>query len=369
MPHSDPSGRTNLLINTGDGEYPRYFDELGRMTDAAIGWAAGWQNYAFAPGQVTSYLELLKSVFGILRRRYHFESNDPLMVDRTESGFPTTYTMTRVKVDRESTRRTELDARALRDLFLDYLFRHGVANDELRNEIARAEYRDALREHAGSFDPLFTLLAFDQLEQAGSNRKYRIVWGTYNELRNWPCVHGLIFTDRTGTMSDTTGAGFAELRKVLAFESKHYASVNRMAIHIDDALPGISPEVLSRVTIGPLHMPGITVQDDVWSPFLAQHASEEDFLLEVVVDHLIAKETTKPSILAGFGIGQQHPKQVFAVNRSDPLCESRGASDVERFVCLTHHLARIIHAGNHGLPAETLSGTTLKTYDSQGETL
>lgn len=369
MPNSDPDGRTNLLINTGDGEYTRYFDELDRMTDAAIGWAAGWQNYAFALGQVTPYLELLKSVFGILRRRYYFESNDPMMVDRTESGFPTTYTMTRVKVDREARRSTELDARALRDLFLDHLFKHGVANDELRNEISRAEYRDALREHVASFDPTFTLLSFEQLERTGSAKKYRVVWGTYNDLKNLPCVHSLILTDQAGTMSGVNDEVFRELRNVLAFESRHYASVNRMALHIDDALPNLSPEVLSRVTIGPLHMPGISVHDDVWSPFLVRHSTEEDFLLEVVIDHLIAKETTRPHFLSGLGIGQQHPRQVFAVNRNDPLCDSRGASEVERFMCLTHHLARVIHEGDHGLPAAALQDTILQTYNSEGDKL
>lgn len=370
MSHADVAERSNMLINTGNGEYNRYFSELDRMLHAASGWASSWQNYAFSSGQAVSYIDVLRGLFDLLHQRYCFETNDPLMIDRTASGFPGAYTMSRVGVDRENRSTSTLDAHALRDLFLDDLFRQGTCNDELRNEIARADYQDAITGRFRAFNARFMLSDFKILKRDGEQLQCQIVWGTFNQLKNVPCVHSMVFTYRgTQDIERINSKAFKELVDVLAFESQSYGSVGMMVQHIDDTLPDVSPEILSRVTIGPLHMPGITQQDDVWAPLLQQQGTDDDFLLEIVVDHVYAKATRQPHMLSGLGIGLQHPKQVFAINRRDQLCDQRGASVVERFICLTHPLARAVHSDSYELPGGVLENTTLITYTKEGEKL
>lgn len=370
MVHASTATRTNLFTNTGDGSYERYFYELNRMLSATANWSDSWQQYAFDTGHLRPYLERLTEMISCIHRRYRFEADDPLMIDRSASGFPSSYTMTRLGVDRKQGVGARLSAAAARDLFVDQLFKTGTVSTVLQNEIAKAEYHEALVAMSVPFDSRFDLIAFERLDDHADTSKYRIVWGTFNQTRNVPCVHSMVFTyDGDKVIEKQRSREFKELSKVLAFESQSYASVGLMAQHIDEALPDVSLEVFSRVTLGPVHVPGITDQDDVWTPVLEKHGTDDDFVFEMIVDHLYVRETKRPGLLAGLGIVTARPQKVFAINRGDPVCNERGASEVEQFACLTHALARTIDGGTDVLPAEIRARTRLITYTKEGEML
>jgi hypothetical protein len=345
-----------LLVNTGDGRYMRYFAQLDRALSTVIAWASEWSQGALCARDCTDYLRGLQACYGILRGRFAFDANDPLMVDVSHAGYPHNYMLARVAVDRKNiavqAAGTRITTEQLKRVFLDHIFRTGEANPSILHAIACAQYADVFASMGGEFDPRF--MCEGPIQESAT--RYRVQWGSFDPRLNIPTLYGMVFSV-TGEAGESL---FAELLLVLRHESRVDRSIAMLAHYIDTAIEDVHPLFVTRVTLGPLFLPGFTMGDVVWQQLLEKHAAPDEFIMEIVADHTYSVDTQKPSARAvSFGVSPAET-QVYAVEKADQLCFERGAHAVERIVVLPHRIVQILSE------EETLNGYTLVPYGKEG---
>jgi hypothetical protein len=358
-----------LLINTGGGEYLQYFAKLDRALQTLSFWLSVWSGGALHAEQLVPYLGGLRASYRMLKSRFMFEVDDPLMVDFSESGFPHSYMLARLDVDRTEVgdavlHQNNLNTEQLKRVFLDTLFKTGKPNPALLNAVAVAQYR----EHLGSgntFDPRFHCGEIVEHRGAQDSVLYRIQWASFDSQINVPAFYGMVFECQHERVQHV----HADLVRILRHESRAGKSIALLAHHIDTGTEFIRPKFLSRAIVGPLYFPRLSSDDSSWSTLFSKGSDEGGYVAEVTVDHTHASEVRTPSRLAvSFGVSASQT-QVFAINSQDPLCYERGASEVERIALVPHELAQRITAGESEATRTILEQYRLVPFGQKGELL
>ena len=349
-----------LLVNNGDGRFARYFADLERALRLAEAWARGYTGGSIDGSWHTNYLRGLAACFTMLRSRYTFESNDSILVDLAHSGYPHSYTLSRIASDRAEALAEHLKSELLgvaeyKQVFLDELFSTGSVSATLLNRIACAHYAHVVTMMDAAFDPRFMCGEPTSIEL--SKKRYRLQWDAFDPTQNLPVLCGMVF-EYSGV--DLTRA-LAGLKLVLRHETGAGMSVAALAESIDTGVADIRPLALTRATIGPLHLPGFTSGHDVSSDIPEAH---DEVLVEIIVDETHALASKKTSSLAvRFGVVPAE-RQVYAIRVADPLCYERGAAAVERIIILPH---RVLQSMSNEERRKEERLYTFVPYTQQGE--
>jgi hypothetical protein len=358
---SQTPGGAVLLSNTGDGRYARYFAEFERALRITASWARCWSGGALQGAGHSEYVRGLMACFTLLQSRFTFETNDSLMVDLKNSGYPHSYMLGRLAADRtqalaDHLKGGGLDSVSLKQVFLNDLFETGEVNSALLNRIACARYAEVVAGMDGAFDPRF--MCNTPVADPSVPKRYRLQWSAFDPTLNMPFLCGMVF-EYTGL--DLTRA-LPGLAHVLRHESKAGTAVSTLAHCIDTGTTDIRPLALSRAILGPVHLPGFADPLLGW-PQLPGLRVGADPLIEITVDHTIATSSKKPSKLAvTFGVSPAET-MVYSINTADPICHERGAHEVERIIMLPHRLLQSIAARERN----GSSGYTLIPYSKEGD--
>ena len=352
------------LINTNDGRYLQYFTSLESAISLLTQWSSEWSGGALFVPHAGPYLERMRKVAHLLRSRFAFEINDPLVVDLLLSGFPNSYMLERLKVDERRCKTAEgMSPAELKRVFLDTLFKTGDTNTEILNAVSESLYRETLKQHQGEFDISF-LMGGVSTHDVGGQKTYRINWTVYDPIVNVPSTFGLVF-EYSG---DDVQEAATQLALVVRSESKANVSIARIAQTIDTDVPMVRPKYLTRATLGPLHIPDFTAKEGEWDTVAAMYGLDDHLLIEIIVDHVYATGATKPSALAKVLGRTQYERQSFVVNAHDELCFDRGASAVERIALIPHALYQQLDA-NDELIQKLIRTTKIFPYNNKGELL
>jgi hypothetical protein len=284
----------------------------------------------------------------MLHSRFMFETNDSLMLDLSQSGYPHSYMLARIASDRaealsEHFKGETRAAGHYKQVFLDDLFKTGSVNRALLNKIACAEYAAVVAALDGAFDPRF-MCGVPEVVEGGEGR-YRLQWGAFDPSHNLPILCNMVF-DYIGVDLLRSLAG---LKLVLKHESRAGISIAALAHGIDTGTADIRPVTLSRAILGPLYLPGFTREE---SPWLGPTDTTQipDPVIEITIDHTRAVGSRRPGALAvKFGVSPiEH--QIYAICTTDSLCYERGADAVERIVILPHRMLQSMRSerGNEG---------------------
>lgn len=349
-----------LLVNNGDGRYLRYFADLDHVLRLTTAWARGFSGGSLDGQWHANYLRGLGACFGMLRARYTFESNDSLMVDLSQSGFPHSYMLARIAADRveaiaEHMKGAGLTVGEYKAVFLDDLFQSGTVNPALLNKIASAQYANVAAKMDGAFDPRF--MCGEPVPMNGTPRQYKLQWCVFDPVANLPVLCGMVFGYNGNDLTRALGG----LKLVLRHETAANMSIVKLAEHIDTGVQDIRPLTLTRATVGPTYLPGFTDRSDI-SVELA--GVEDDVVIDIIVDQTRAVSTRETSSLAArLGVASMI-RQVFATKTDDELCFERGADAVQRIVILPHReLQHMAHADRTNYEPRY----TFVPYTKQGE--
>lgn len=358
--NAQDSGGNVLLVNTNDGRYTRYFTVLDRAIGTLNAWTQYYSGGALHGAAAVHYLTGLQASFGVLRSRFTFDTNDSFMVDLSDSGYPHSYMLSRLRADRRDQPNGDaLGVEKLKRVFLDDLFKTGSSNHALLNAIAHANYASVLAKMDGSFDPECMCGVPEPHDSAAG--LYRTWWAMYDGLMNIPTLFGMVFAYK----GSEPERDFVSLARVLRYESQAGISVSILAHNIDTAVDRVTPLFVSRATLGPLYLPDFTLGDGPWQRLLTEHMLPNQFLAEVTIDHTHSVEARRPSALAvKFGVSPAE-RQVYAVNTSDKLSHERGAARVERILILPHRTLQAMRATND----ERLGTVIPVPYGKEGELL
>ncbi len=357
---TNPGGENSLLVNNGDGRYLRYFADLDRSLRLATVWLSGFKGGSLDGSWHAHYMRGLAACFGMLRARYTFETNDSVMVDLSQSGCPHSYMLARIATDRaeavvEHLKGESLGLAQYKVVFLDDLFETGVVNTALLNKIACAQYAQVVANMDGAFDPRFMCGDPDSIDAKA--KRYTLQWGAFDPSSNLPVLCGMVF-EYGG--NDLTRA-LAALKLVLRHETAAGISIALLAGRIDSGATEIRPVALTRATIGPIYLPGLSAPSDI--PIVLK-ASADDVLIDITIDQTHAVSSRKTSSLAvRFGVIAAE-RQVFAIRADDPVCFERGAHSVERILILPHRTLQHMNANER---SGMKSSCTFVPYTQQGE--
>lgn len=357
-PSAVPNSTMLLDNSSGDGTYARYFALLDRSLDTLGAWASGWSRGALSAGKLVPYLRGLQACYCILRERFTFETNDSVLIDVMESGFPHSYMLSRVAADRAKA----MDERSpdqLKRIFVNELFETCEINRALLNAIACARYAHMF-DSMKNFDPRFHLLEPEPHENMPG--RFRIYWACFDRVWNIPMLFGMEFLyDGKDIRSDT-----ASLGRVLDFESSAGTSVALIAHRIDEAMNQVHPLFLSRVLLGPLHIPGISKDDAPWRGIMQEYGGTDSYVIELIADHTYATEELRTPTPLAVRLGvRPTPLRVYSINDREDLPLSRGASSVEKIVILPHRMVQVLRT-NSLIDTSTY---TLEPYGPKGELL
>jgi len=352
------------LINTNDGRYLQYFTALESAIGLLSQWASEWSGGALFVPHAGPYLDRMRKVAHLLRSRFAFEINDPMVVDLLLSGFPNSFMLERLKVDERRCKTAEGMAPAeLKRVFLDTLFKTGDTNTEILNAVSESLYRETLKQHQGEFDISF-LMGGISTHDVGGQKTYRINWTVYDPIVNVPSTFGLVFEYTGEDVSDAT----TQLALVVRSESKAHVSIARIAQTIDSDVPSVRPKYLTRATLGPLHIPDFTAKEGEWDTIAAMYGLDDHLIIEIVVDHVYANSVVQPSALGKVLGRKQYDRQTFVVNTHDDICFDRGASAVERIALIPHALYQQLDAKDE-LIGKLVRSTKIIPYNNKGELL
>jgi hypothetical protein len=355
------AGNTVTLMNNGDGRYARYFTELDRALRMINAWARGYASGTIDGSWHANYLRGLAACFTMLRSRYSFESSDSFMVDLSHSGFPHSFMLTRIATDRaealaEHFKSEPLSVGEYKVVFLDDLFATGQVNPALLNRIASAQYAEVVAKMDGAFDPRF--MCGEPVSVNVAKRRYRLQWAAFDPAVNLPVLCGMAFEHVGADLTRSMQA----LKLLLKHETSAGTSIVSLAERIDSGNSDVRPLVFTRVTVGPIHLPGFTDMTDTVRELSGN--SEEEMMIELIADHTHAVSIRKTSVLA-VKLGVSPAEQlVYATKVNDPLCFQRGAEQVERLVILPHRMLQDMAPTTR---SHVSTDYTLIPYTQEGE--
>jgi hypothetical protein len=342
----------------------KYFDDLDSAISLLSGWSKMWAGGVLRTSHITPHLMQLRRSMQLLRSRFAFEVNDPLVIDLSLSGFPNSYMFAKLAVDEERCKEVSLmSTMELKQIFLDSLMSSGEVNTSLLNAVSEALYRDALARGGDIFDVRFVQGEI-ALHKAETKNLYHVHWLVYDAATNVPAVFGMVFQYEGKDVRDIGPALWA----VLKFESRSDISVARIAGVIDTDVHAVRPKYLSRAKLGPMYVPDFTTREGIWPAIASTYGDTSGVLVEIIVDHTYAEEMKKPSSLAATLGLSSRPRQVFAIERTQKLCYERGASAVEQMALVPHDLFQKLD-GVDAHYRDVVQNTKIYPYNKKGELL
>ncbi len=196
------------------------------------------------------YCDLLLYSIEAMRIKYMYDDEDNMKVDLTESGFPN-YLEFRYLFNDLELRDDYLGKltpiSTLKEEFLDTLMRkkRHVKKSRLFQAASIVYYASVNKKY------IFNRFVQGKIVNApeGVDAKYMTSWSFYDVVKNRPFICFMYF-DYSG--SDARDAK-PEIYQIIKHVGDRDMALDTMAYGIDKKLPKVSPKVIKRIDLGPIH--------------------------------------------------------------------------------------------------------------------
>ncbi len=196
------------------------------------------------------YCDLLLYSIEAMRIKYMYDDEDNMKVDLTESGFPN-YLEFRYLFNDLELRDDYLGKltpiSTLKEEFLDTLMRkkQHVKKSRLFQAASIVYYASVNKKY------IFNRFVQGKIVNApeGVDAKYMTSWSFYDVVKNRPFICFMYF-DYSG--SDARDAK-PEIYQIIKHVGDRDMALDTMAYGIDKKLPKVSPKVIKRIDLGPIH--------------------------------------------------------------------------------------------------------------------
>jgi len=196
------------------------------------------------------YCDLLLYSIEAMRVKYMYDDEDNMKVDVTDSGFPNYLEFRYLFNDlelREEYLGKLTNVNTLKTEFLDTLLRkkEPVKKRKLFQAASIVYYTSAKKEY------IFNRFVQGKIIEApqGSKGEFLVSWSFYDVSHNRPFICFMYFDYDGHRVNDHK----SEIYSVLKNTSDREMSLDTMAYAIDKRLPKVSPKLIKRLDIGPIH--------------------------------------------------------------------------------------------------------------------
>ena len=196
------------------------------------------------------YSDLLLYSIEAMRVKYMYDDEDNMKVDLTDSGFPNYLEFRYLFNDLELRedylgRLTDVDE--LKAEFLDTLLRkkQHIKKRKLFQAASIVYYTSAKKEY------IFNRFVQGKIIEApeGSKGEYLVSWSFYDVSHNRPFICFMYFNYDGKRVEDYK----SEIYTALKNTSDREMAMDMMAYAIDKRLPKVSPKLIKRIDLGPIH--------------------------------------------------------------------------------------------------------------------
>ncbi|GAA4270183.1 hypothetical protein [Hyunsoonleella aestuarii] len=196
------------------------------------------------------YCDLLLYSIEAMRVKYMYDEEDNMKVDLTDSGFPNYLEFRYLFNDLELRddylgKLTPIET--LKDEFLDALLRkkEPIKKSKLFQASSIVYYTSVNKQY------IFNRFVQGKIVEAPENSKADLLtsWSFYDVSHNRPFICFMYFNYDGNKILDYRD----EIYNVLKTVADRYMSLDTMAYTIDRKLPKISPKLIKRIDLGPLH--------------------------------------------------------------------------------------------------------------------
>ncbi len=240
------------------------------------------------------YCDLLLYSIEAMRVKYMYDEEDNMKVDLTESGFPNYLEFRYLFNDLE-----------LRDDYLQKLTPVEVLQDEFLDTLMRKKepikrsklFQAASIVYYSSVDKRFIFNRFVQGKiikaPEGMDTKYMTSWSFYDVASNRPFICFMYFNYNGTDVSDAKD----EIYEVLKKSADRKMKLDTMAYGIDRKLAKVSPKLIKRIDLGPLHNMFAKDENELTHTILEGISKKEipleSYALSLKIDEVVSKSEFK----------------------------------------------------------------------------
>ncbi len=331
----------NLIPLQGSAACDRYFKRLNlvieKLDEFFAARAAKKDGRYYESVMISEFLAKMSHSIDALRKKYVYNPNRILKIDRHGSGFPGYFDVNRLTTDLRKKER-KLDelptVQALKQEVLDYIFKYKREPAELLWRLSERSYYEMLNKERLflPFIPASSIRTNPKRDERF--RSYTFSWACYDFMTNRPYIHVMMFDqDATSVPLETQGENYKEFLEIIRSEGSRSPGIGVIALGIDSNLSDIHPKVIKRLGIGPICAETFSGDpEDLFQLVAAWGENEDDFILIFEEEVILSSDQQVSRSIFSFG----QARETFHIPESDPECYSRKASKIYKHILMPH---------------------------------
>ncbi|MFZ2192674.1 MAG: hypothetical protein WAV31_00325 [Candidatus Moraniibacteriota bacterium] len=325
-------------------EYAQYFNQLYSIFQMLLAVfqcqavESGRKNYE--PGIVTGFLEKLLGTIRALRRKYTYDPEHTLIVDLSDSGFPSYQEIGALEVDLRMREQKLNELPSLVNLksgLLDFMFKQQEESPEILAQLGQRYFFEKL-------DPsIFLTFIPGNLILTGESEEFRhyiFSWAGYDFASNKPNICIMAFDqDQEANSLTEKGPNYDKFLEIVQAEGSRVPPIGIMAMGIDQNLKDIHPKSIKRIMLGPICTKSFSRDPYALHNLLVQNAESPDDFIFTFCDEIVISQEQKRS-KSPFSLGQL--REIFYIPETDLECYEKKASQIHHYMLLPHYLRQLM---------------------------
>jgi hypothetical protein len=333
-------------ILEGENAYVDYFNHLKFALDSLLSSLPGMKSdNPYEIDIIKDYCQKFLNTIEVFKIKYAFSDN-PMLVDVTESGFPNFLEFKRLGDDlnkKDERLRSLPIQESLKGKILDYMIQNHEHPYSHLKQLSQVVYFESITEWKmfTEFTP-GKLQLIKTLKDDANTRRFLYSWASFDSVTNRPIIYLMVFDNpmyinkkRTDVEHDED---FVEqIRKI----THNSAPLKVIASDIDSAYESIKPKILKRIAIGPIF--GYYARDEhPHTTMLKDHFQSDDmiFTYDSEVIFSVGEKRTNSFLSKG------ELRQIFYIDEANKECMDRMVSKVFSYMITSHRVLQFLNTRN-----------------------
>jgi len=281
-----------------------------------------------------SWLSKLQTGLEVLESQHVYDSLDRLVINTKDSGFPVRRHIDMLQYLHERAVPDPDEHRQAKQLFLDSLFANTEVGVSALAHVAKSRTTNRLA--SSSIIEPFGFVGIFTLKSPSTERNvYVCLWERFMDK---PMLYALVFeADADWKQS---AEEMSELCEILQSVTSLELPLAKIAQRIDIADARIHPKWVSRIILGPVWIPNMTIADSKIQQLLdSEHNEAQLSASRVLYEYALSeREANMPNSRIRDQKGRKHQvTQVYTV-RPEPMYRERGAAFIQETLFMPHAL-------------------------------
>lgn len=319
-------------VLVGENAYNKYFQHVELVFDTFLSALEDLEHdEPFEHDIIELYARRILKTISLFKIKFIENLNQPMLVDVTESGYPNSIEIKRLKADIEFAvaylQKTEKSSRLKQDV-LEHLIKEQSEPEQLLHDTGMRMYYERLLDRG--FFMSFNVGEFKQLEHKDDTKnRYLYHWATFDDVLNRPFIYILVFDYLKSDKKIST----KPIIDTIVKRTLNTGPLKIVASDIDRDLPELQPKILKRIDLGPIYNHFARDEHDL-TKLIQTQFGEEDFIFEFSTEIIFSVgEQTSSNFIT-----KDEIYQIFHVDDSNMECMQRMISAYKKYMITSHRV-------------------------------